>query len=165
MLLEKMRLDVWNTYQGLVSTAFEAAFNGIKQRVDNRKTYSGFTRAGCARHNAMGLYDFRDRHIYWRAPRAAMRARKPKIRPSPPKNSAAMARIAKGAGMCIIWVKNAIVPSKPQPPDQPSIFWARWAKKTIPWSGAGSKSRGHCLYHRKNMPSKRIASWRISLSS
>jgi hypothetical protein len=43
MLLEKMRLDVWNTYQGVVSTAFEAAFNGIKQRVENRKTYSGFT--------------------------------------------------------------------------------------------------------------------------
>ena len=34
--------------------------NGIQQRVDNRKTHSGFTRAGCAGLNAMGSYDFRN---------------------------------------------------------------------------------------------------------
>src|SRR5579864_7908479 len=65
-------------------------------------------------------------------PNAATRVNRPKTRPSPPKNSAAMARNANGAGMCIMPVKKPIVPVNPYPPNHPSIFWAPWAKNTIP---------------------------------
>src|SRR5260370_25929016 len=56
----------------------------------------------------------------------------PKIRQRPPKNSAAIARNATGAGMCMTPVKKPIVPLKPYPPNHPSIFWAPCAKKITP---------------------------------
>src|ERR1017187_4192618 len=65
-------------------------------------------------------------------PNAAIRVRNPTIRPRPPKNSAAMARKASGAGMCMTPVKKPIVAEKPKPPNQPNIFCAPCAKKTIP---------------------------------
>src|SRR3989442_10815247 len=65
-------------------------------------------------------------------PKAATRVRRPRISPMPPKNSAAMARKAKGAGLCIMSVKKCIVPESPYPPNQPSIFCEPWAKKTTP---------------------------------
>src|ERR1700688_2980855 len=65
-------------------------------------------------------------------PKAARRVNRPKMRPSPPKNSAAMARNANTAGMCMAPVKKPIVPVKPYPPNHPSIFWAPWAKKITP---------------------------------
>ena len=52
--------------------------------------------------------------------------------PIPPKNSAAIAKKASGAGTCIIPVKNPIVPANPNPPNQPNIFCAPCAKKTTP---------------------------------
>src|SRR6266481_8669269 len=67
-----------------------------------------------------------------RIPKAATRVRSPKTSPNPPKNSAAIARKAKGAGMCRIPVKKPIVPVKPYPPNHPSIFCAPCAKKTSP---------------------------------
>lgn len=33
-----------------------------------------------------------------------------------------LARKASGAGMCIVPVKNPMVPEKPKPPNQPNIF-------------------------------------------
>src|SRR5579864_5644145 len=65
-------------------------------------------------------------------PKTAIRVRKPMIRPIPPKNSAQIARKANGAGMCMVPVKNPIVPANPEPPNQPSIFCAPSAKKTTP---------------------------------
>src|ERR1700757_1630294 len=65
-------------------------------------------------------------------PNAATRVSRPKMRPSSPKNSAAIARNANGAGMCIMPVKKPIVPVNPYPPNHPSIFWAPWAKNTTP---------------------------------
>src|SRR5438552_17354754 len=44
--------------------------NGIQQRFDNCKSHSGLSRSGCTGHNAMGLYDFRDRHNYRRSPKS-----------------------------------------------------------------------------------------------
>src|SRR6266567_2056485 len=67
-----------------------------------------------------------------RTPKAAMRPRSPTTRPSPPKNSAQIARNASGAGMAMCWVNMAIVTWKPPPPNQPGIFWAPWAKNTTP---------------------------------
>ena len=52
--------------------------------------------------------------------------------PKPPKNSAAIARNASGAGICIVCVKNPMVPENPNPPNHPSIFCAPCAKKTTP---------------------------------
>src|SRR6266704_1671869 len=57
-------------------------------------------------------------------PKAATRVRRPRISPIPPKNSAAMARKANGAGMCIMSVKKCIVPESPYPPNQPRILRA-----------------------------------------
>src|SRR5258706_1346296 len=65
-------------------------------------------------------------------PNAAMRVRNPTISPIPPKNSAAIARNASGAGMCIIRVNAPMVAHNPYPPNHPSIFWAPCAKKTTP---------------------------------
>jgi len=67
-----------------------------------------------------------------KGPKAATRVSSPKIRPNPPKNSAAMARNANRGGMCNIPVKNPMVPVKPYPPNHPSIFWAPCAKKITP---------------------------------
>src|ERR1700722_13243760 len=58
--------------------------------------------------------------------------REPRIRPRPPKNSAVSARNANSTGMCMTSVKKPIVPLKPYPPNQPSIFWAPCAKKITP---------------------------------
>src|SRR5580704_13666900 len=49
-----------------------------------------------------------------------------------PENSAQIARKASGAGMCMVPVKNPIVPANPEPPNHPSIFCAPSAKKTTP---------------------------------
>src|SRR5882724_3305716 len=65
-------------------------------------------------------------------PNAAIRVRKPRMSPSPPKNSAAITRKASGAGMCIMPIKTFIVAEYPQPPNHPNIFCAPCAKKTIP---------------------------------
>src|SRR5216684_7994438 len=65
-------------------------------------------------------------------PKTAIRVRKPMIRPIAPKNSAQIARKANGAGMCMVPVKNPIVPANPKPPNHPSIFCAPCAKKTTP---------------------------------
>src|SRR5713226_155773 len=65
-------------------------------------------------------------------PNAATRMRNPPLKPRPPKNSAAIARNANGAGICIEPVKNPIVPEKPKPPNHPNIFCAPCAKKTTP---------------------------------
>jgi hypothetical protein len=46
--------------------------------------------------------------------------------PIPPKNSAAMAKKAKGAGICTMLVKAFIVGVNPNPPNQPNIFCAPW---------------------------------------
>src|ERR1035437_726584 len=65
-------------------------------------------------------------------PRAATRESRPTIKPRPPKNSAAIARIANNAGICIVFVKKPMVPLKPSPPNQPNIFCAPCAKNTTP---------------------------------
>src|ERR1017187_3640564 len=65
-------------------------------------------------------------------PRAATRESRPTIKPRPPKNSAAIARIANNAGICMVFVKKPMVPLKPSPPNQPNIFCAPCAKNTTP---------------------------------
>src|ERR1039457_5972973 len=65
-------------------------------------------------------------------PRAATRESRPTIKPRPPKNSAAIARIASNAGICMVFVKKPMVPLKPSPPNQPNIFCAPCAKNTTP---------------------------------
>src|SRR5208337_2242604 len=65
-------------------------------------------------------------------PRAAIRARRPTSNPRPPRNSAQMAKNARGGGICIMPVKNPIVAEKPLPPNQPSAFWLPCAKKINP---------------------------------
>src|SRR5664280_2638134 len=65
-------------------------------------------------------------------PRAATRESSPTIKPRPPKNSAAIARIANNAGICMVFVKKPMVPLKPSPPNQPNIFCAPCAKNTTP---------------------------------
>jgi len=52
---------------------------------------------------------------------AATRPKNPAININPPKNSAQIARKAKGAGIPNCSVKNFIEPLKPYPPNQPSI--------------------------------------------
>src|SRR5580700_1087390 len=63
---------------------------------------------------------------------AAIRVRNPRINPRPPKNSAAIAKKANGAGICNYPVKRFMDPEKPGPPYHPNSFCAPCAKKTIP---------------------------------
>src|SRR6202049_4178734 len=65
-------------------------------------------------------------------PNTAIRVRNPRINPIPQKNSEAIARKAKGAGMCKYPVKRLMDPEKPGPPYHPNSFCAPCAKKTIP---------------------------------
>src|SRR5580693_7442994 len=51
--------------------------------------------------------------IFTAMPNAATRVSRPRSNPNPPKNSAAMARKAKKAGMCIVPVKKPMVPENP----------------------------------------------------
>src|SRR5258708_1134929 len=70
--------------------------------------------------------------IFIAIPNAAIRVRNPRINPRPPKNSAAIARKANGAGICKYPVKRPMDPEKPGPPNHPNIFCAPCAKKKTP---------------------------------
>src|ERR1039458_7973413 len=69
--------------------------------------------------------------IFAMIPNAASRAISAALDRKPPKNSAQMARNARGAGMPN-WRKEPVVTCKPNPPNQPSILWAPWMKKVTP---------------------------------
>src|SRR5215831_3466418 len=99
-------------------------------------------------------------------PNAAIRARNPRMSPRPPKNSAAIARNANGAGMCIAPVKKAMVPEKPYPPNQPSIFCAPCAKNTTPSTSrrtavAISSSVANSLRTILQSPSRDLPLWDV----
>src|SRR2546429_4103584 len=62
-------------------------------------------------------------------PSAATRVSRPSASPSGPRNSAITARNARGGGKPD-FVKDAMVPLKPKPPNHPSVFWAPWGNIT-----------------------------------
>src|SRR5437899_1231483 len=71
----------------------------------------------------------RRRTIQVHRARAATPVRRPTARPSGPRNSAMIARTARGPGIPD-FVMKPMAPLKPWPPNQPSVFWAPWGNIT-----------------------------------
>src|SRR5260370_28534154 len=70
--------------------------------------------------------------MFTATPGATSRVRNPKSKPSPPKNSTAMAMAAIAVGLCKALVEERIVPEQTKSPTQYTTFCAPCAKNTSP---------------------------------